>query len=260
MKINIHAGHNPDGKVACGAIGIIKESTEARKVVAELINLLTLAGHKVYDCTCNDGKNSTNVLGKIIVKCNSHKVDLDVSIHFNAGAHNMEGNGFTTGTEVLIFSKNGGAYEYADRICKSISELGFKNRGVKERPDLYVLQKTKAPALLVECCFVDDADDVRLYDPTNMARAIANGILGKNVSAITESDPKPIPEFRIRTKVNELNIRQGPGVDYPIVGTAKKGVYTIVKTASNGKWGLLKSYGAKENGWINISPLYANKI
>ena len=29
MLFNIHAGHNPDGKVACGACGIVKESTEA---------------------------------------------------------------------------------------------------------------------------------------------------------------------------------------------------------------------------------------
>lgn len=34
MKINVHAGHNPDGKVSCGAIGLIKESTEAKKVKA----------------------------------------------------------------------------------------------------------------------------------------------------------------------------------------------------------------------------------
>ena len=27
MKINVHAGHNPDGKIACGAVGLIKEST-----------------------------------------------------------------------------------------------------------------------------------------------------------------------------------------------------------------------------------------
>ena len=40
MRINVHAGHNPDGKIACGAIGIIKESTEARKVVKELKKIL----------------------------------------------------------------------------------------------------------------------------------------------------------------------------------------------------------------------------
>ena len=26
-KYNVHAGHNPDGKKACGAVGLIKEST-----------------------------------------------------------------------------------------------------------------------------------------------------------------------------------------------------------------------------------------
>ena len=35
MKINVHAGHNPDGKIACGAVGLIRESTEARKVKKE---------------------------------------------------------------------------------------------------------------------------------------------------------------------------------------------------------------------------------
>ena len=32
MDLNIHAGHNPDNKVACGAIGLIKESTGNREV------------------------------------------------------------------------------------------------------------------------------------------------------------------------------------------------------------------------------------
>ena len=40
MKINVHAGHNPDGKIACGAVGLIKESTEARKVKKEVIRRL----------------------------------------------------------------------------------------------------------------------------------------------------------------------------------------------------------------------------
>ena len=36
MRINIHAGHNPANKVACGAIGLLNESTENRNVVKEL--------------------------------------------------------------------------------------------------------------------------------------------------------------------------------------------------------------------------------
>ena len=39
-----------------------------------------------------------------------------------------------------------------------------------------MLRNTRAPALLVECCFVDDADDVALYRPEAMADAIVDGI------------------------------------------------------------------------------------
>lgn len=37
MRFTIHAGHNPDGKTACGAIGLIKESTENRRVKDEVM-------------------------------------------------------------------------------------------------------------------------------------------------------------------------------------------------------------------------------
>ena len=100
MKINVHAGHNPDGKIACGAVGLIKESTEARKVKKELIKLLREKGHTVYDCTCQNGTSQTDVLKRIVTKCNKHKVDLDISIHFNSGVADKKGNGKTTGTAV----------------------------------------------------------------------------------------------------------------------------------------------------------------
>lgn len=93
MKFNVHAGHNPDGKIACGACGLIKESTEARKVKKEVIKLLRAKGHTVYDCTCANGKSQTDVLKQIVTKCNKHKVDLDISIHFNCGVGDKKGNG-----------------------------------------------------------------------------------------------------------------------------------------------------------------------
>lgn len=178
MKFNIHAGHNPDGKVACGAVGIIKESTEARNVKKYLIKYLKAAGHTVYDTTCNDGKNQSDVLNKIVAKCNEHVVDLDISNHFNSGANDEKGNSKTTGVEVLVYSlKDKDTVAIAKNICKEVAKLGFKNRGVKERPDLYVLNATKSTAILIECCFVDDKDDVKIYSAKKMAKAIAIGIL-----------------------------------------------------------------------------------
>ena len=54
MRINIHAGHNPEGKVACGARGILDESREDRIVKNKVIQLLRAAGHDVLDCTVDD--------------------------------------------------------------------------------------------------------------------------------------------------------------------------------------------------------------
>lgn len=200
MVINVHAGHNPDGKVACGAVGYIKESTEARRVKDEVIRMLRELGHTVYDCTCEDGSSSSDVLKKIVSKCNAHEVDLDISIHFNA-AGNLPEDGKTTGTEVLLYSGNSKAGDYAVAVSEAIESLGFKNRGIKFRPDLYFLKKTKAPAMLIECCFVNDKDDTKIYDHYNMAKAIVKGITG---ISFEEEEEEEIVETQAGEKMYRL--------------------------------------------------------
>lgn len=247
-KYNVHAGHNPDGKKACGAVGLINESTEARKVKNLVIKYLKAQGHTVYDCTVNDGTSASNVLTKIVSKCNAHTVNLDISIHFNSGAGNKKGNGKTTGTEVLIYSNSSRSKDEATKISAEISKLGFKNRGVKLRPELYFLKKTNAPALLIEVCFVDDLDDVSLYQANidKVARAIVKGITGKEVVEIFKS-------YKVKITADILNVREKASTSAKIVTEVKKGkVYTIVEK-SNG-WGKLKS-GA---GWIKLS--YTKKV
>lgn len=204
MRINVHAGHNPSGKVACGAVGLLNESTENRRVKDEVASQLRQLGHTVYDCTVDNGTGQQDVLRKIVAKCNAHAVDLDVSIHFNAGSGDRKGNGKTTGTEVYSYDTSGIARETAVRICAAVSRLGFKNRGVKTSKTLYVLKHTKAPALLVECCFVDDRDDVQLYDYRSMASAIVYGITGQRVQEPAETDKAEAGE---ETPTGDKNVR-----------------------------------------------------
>ena len=104
MKINIHAGHNPANKVACGAVGLLDESTENRNVVKELKAILEKEGHTVYICTCDNGTSVSDVINKIVAKSNANTVDLDISIHFNAGVNDKVGNGKSCGTECLIYN------------------------------------------------------------------------------------------------------------------------------------------------------------
>lgn len=189
MRINVHAGHNPAGKVACGAVGLINESTENRRVKDEVIAQLQALGHTVYDCTENNGTGQADVLKKIVAKCNQHAVDLDVSIHFNSGAGNLDGNGKTTGVEAYVYSASSAAKPYAEKICNAIADLGFRNRGVKTSSTLYVLKHTVSPAVLIECCFVDDKDDVELYDYQKMAAAIVKGITGQVAQQPVETSP-----------------------------------------------------------------------
>ncbi len=188
MIINVHAGHNPDGMLACGAVGLIKESTEARRVKDLVISMLQAQGHTVRDCTCNDGASQSDVLHRIVEKCNAENAELDISIHFNAGAGDNIGNGSTTGCECFVYPGSV-IKDKAMSICSKISALGYKNRGVKESNSLYVLKNTKAPAILIECCFVDDRDDCRIYSPDKMAAAIIEGITGIAISQnLTETD------------------------------------------------------------------------
>ena len=205
MRINVSAGHNPDGKVACGAVGLLKESTEARRVTNEVVRLLKEQGHTVYNCTCDNGTSQGDVLKKIVAKCNQHSVDLDVSIHFNAGASAQKKNGQTTGTEVLVYNDSSKAMAAAQRVAKQISALGFKNRGIKIRDALYFLRNTKSPAMLVECCFVDDGDDAALYDYKKMASAIVRGITGEKVKD-TRTDQKQTQKL-YKVQVGSYNTR-----------------------------------------------------
>ncbi len=186
-KYNVHAGHCPQGQGAYGAVGIIAESVENRKVKDKLIANLRGNGNTVYDTTCNFGTSIGGCLNYIVGQCNSHSVDLDVSIHLNAGRNDYKGDGKTCGVEVLVYDTKGASYPIALRICEEISkEFGYANRGVKVRPDLCVLRETNAQALLIECCFVDDKDDTDKWDANRCADAIARG-MGVNAS----SDCKP---------------------------------------------------------------------
>lgn len=128
-------------------------------------------------------------------------------------------------------------------------------------PDLYVLRNTKSPAILVECCFVDNAVDKSHWNVDKCAKAIAEGILGHSISSSGSTASKPASKpaasssgsYKVRVDATDLNIRKGPGTNYAKTGKhTGKGTFTIVETKSGTGsakgWGRLKS-GA---GWISL--------
>ena len=194
MTIAIHAGHNPSGKIACGAVGLLNESDENRKV-ANLVSkkLNQIDGYTVYDVTVDDGKSQNDILQRLTKSINSINADLSISVHFNSAASST-----ANGTEVFIYSTTSKAKSYAEDILKEICSLGFKNRGVKTNNSLYVLKNTNCPSLLIECCFVGNTTDYNLYNAEAMANAIVKGISGQNVAQI-------MPDTKIEKKYYRVN-------------------------------------------------------
>lgn len=185
---NVHGGHS----LKCrGASGCLDEVNEDRAVKNRVIELLRVAGHTVYDCTDDVGTTQKQNLKNIIAKCNQHAVDLDISIHLNSARNDYGGDGVTGGVEVYNYSSKTAAV--SDRICQNISNaLGLTNRGTKYTKGLYVLNHTHSPAILIECCFVDDKDDADRWNADTCAKAIAEGILGTTISG-GSSSPAPHP-------------------------------------------------------------------
>ena len=111
-----------------------------------------------------------------------------IELHLNAAANDPKGNGKTTGVEVLVHTAEKGI-TVEQAICRRIAALGFTSRGVKRRSDLLVMNTVHRKGIshaLIETCFVDDADDIKLYKAKfyDIARAIADGVaegFGKTV-------------------------------------------------------------------------------
>ena len=166
MKIVINAGHTKIGK-GTGASKYLNESKETRRIAYELMKLLADTKHEVIPAVFD---KSDNNMKEAVDLANKESADLFLSIHLNAGG----------GKGVECYTWKGKKLTQATKICSNISKLGFKNRGVKDGSTLYVIKNTKMDAVLVEVCFVDNKEDINIYNKVSVAevaKAIYDSII-----------------------------------------------------------------------------------
>jgi N-acetylmuramoyl-L-alanine amidase len=193
MKICVVAGHTMKGK-GTGASKYINESTENRVVSKLVVEYLKKAGHEVDYYAIDE---ATDYLAKQVNFANKKKYDLVVQIHFNAGGG--------TGTETLYKTSTG--KKYAEQVTKSLGKL-YKQRGAKVRTDLYWLNKTNAPAILVEVCFVDSTTDTNIYNANkpHTAKLIAEGIIGQEI--IEKPVETPVSNKKYGVRVHSFSTKE----------------------------------------------------
>jgi N-acetylmuramoyl-L-alanine amidase len=163
LRIVVNAGHTKIGK-GIGAYKYLNESRETRRIAYHLLYLLAGTNHEVIPAIYDV---SSNNLKEAVTLSNNKCADLFISIHLNAGG----------GTGVECYTWRGEKTTKAVNICNNIAALGFNNRGIKDGSSLYVIKHTKAPAVLVECCFVDNQKDKEKYNAYKMAEAIYKAIM-----------------------------------------------------------------------------------
>ena len=121
----------------------------------------------------------TEGLTERIKECNAYAPDLALDIHNNAGGGD--------GAEAYYHFGGGTGKTLAENVLAEIVKIGQNSRGAKTKKNssgkdyFGFIRQTGAPAVIVECAFVDNAADIQrisTQDGQNaMGAAIAKGVL-----------------------------------------------------------------------------------
>ena len=166
-----HGGKDP-GAVANGFKEKDVNLSVALACQAELVR------HGVTVLMSREGDAEESLSGKI-ADCNRFAPDLALDIHNNAGGGD--------GAEVYHHHGGGTGKILANNILDEVIKIGQNSRGAKIKKnangrDYYAfIRDTAAPAVIVECAFLDNKKDVQIIDTAaeqkKMGVAIAKGIL-----------------------------------------------------------------------------------
>jgi len=180
IKIFIDQGHNPEG-VNAGAEGFgYREQDINYAVGTRLAQLLREDGRFEVRTSRNSptdtlGTSNATSLAARVNAANDWGADYFISIHANAST-----NPAANGTEVYVYREGSVAAALAQEVLEGIvNRMGTKDNGVRVNPSLYVLRRTRMPAILVELGYITNAEDVQKMteDPWGFAQGIYTGIL-----------------------------------------------------------------------------------
>ncbi len=158
---------------------------------------------------------------------NEAAVDYFVSIHRNS----FPEDNVVSGVESLVYDLSGIKYEMAKNINAQLETDGFVDLGVKARPNLIVLRRTRMPAVLVEVGFINSDTDNALFDANfqEIAQSIANGIIETipvRPDTLETQYSVQVGAFRNQTYANDL-LEELQELDFPARIERGDGFYRV---------------------------------
>lgn len=180
IRIFIDQGHNPGG-VNSGAIGNgLYEDEVNYKIGMYLADILNNDSRfsAITSRTSSDeilGTNVTTSLAKRVQLANDWNADYFISVHCNASE-----NPNLNGTEAYVYQINTQPYYMGEDMVEAVSKrVGTKNNGIYENTSLYVLRRTKMPAVLMELGYLTNISDAQKLrdEPYQFAYGMYEGLL-----------------------------------------------------------------------------------
>ena len=181
IKIYIDQGHNPrDYNTGAEGNGFFEQDITYR--IGTLLNERFRSNPEFETRLSRPtdetilGYSNASALAARVNDANSWGADLFLSLHTNASV-----NPAANGAEGLIYDNSATvAKAVAEDILTNMTLItGLRNRGIVERPGLYVLRRTAMPAVVVEMGFITNPSDAELlaYSPGLFAEGIYRGVL-----------------------------------------------------------------------------------
>ena len=180
IKIFIDQGHNPSGPNTGAENSGIYEQDITYNVGIYLAQMLSantafeVRLSRPREQTILGTSNATSLRARVDM-ANSWPADYFISIHANSNVNpNIEG------TEVYVYKAYTQSYYLAEHVLNGIVDVvGTKDNGVRVNPSLYVLRRTRMPAILVELAYLSNFEDrQRLIDEQyGFAEGIYDGLL-----------------------------------------------------------------------------------
>lgn len=195
LNITTNAGHSQKVEGATG--NGYEEHDEALKYNNDYIEELRSYGVKVTNTT-SEASSQNAVLVEQVKKANavSKTGRLDVSWHFNSADKSA------TGVEVLYYDN--AQKQLATDVSVALSKaLGLRDRGAKQRKDLYFLANTNAPAILIEVAFISNANDMKAA--TTKRTAAVKAVVEVTTGKKTTSNPPTAKG--VKTNVHETEFK-----------------------------------------------------
>ncbi len=180
MKIYIDQGHNPVNPNAGAEGNGLREQDITFEVGRQLADLLRANGNFEVrlsrpEPTTQLGTSNATSLAARVNDANSWGADYFISIHANANP-----NPDISGSEAYVYAANSPAYELAEDMLDGLNDTtGLRDRGVLINRGLYVLRRTRMPAVLMEIGYITNAYDANLMGtrPDLFAQGLYEGIL-----------------------------------------------------------------------------------